>query len=70
MLATGHAKNGEVVMAAKKKATAVKKAPTKSEILAHISEKTGLTRKEVSSVFENLEGFMGNCGLLRIKLAF
>ncbi len=45
-------------MAAKKKATAVKKAPTKSEILAHISDKTGLTRKEVSSVFEELEGLI------------
>ncbi len=45
-------------MAAKKKATAVKKAPTKSEILAHISEKTGLTRKEVSGVFEELEGLI------------
>ncbi|MEM7082437.1 MAG: HU family DNA-binding protein [Pseudomonadota bacterium] len=44
-------------MAAKKK-TAVKKAPTKSEILAHISDKTGLTRKEVSSVFEELEGLI------------
>lgn len=42
-------------MAAKKKATAVKKAPTKSEILAHISDKTCLTRKEVSGVFEELE---------------
>ncbi len=45
-------------MAAKKKATAVKKAPTKSEILAHISDKAGLTRKEVSSVFEELEGLI------------
>ncbi len=45
-------------MAAKKKATAVKKAPTKSEILAHISDKTGLTRKEVSGVFEELEGLI------------
>ncbi len=45
-------------MAAKKKVTAVKKAPTKSEILAHISDKTGLTRKEVSSVFEELEGLI------------
>ena len=45
-------------MAAKKKASTVKKAPTKSEILAHLSEKTGLTRKEVASVFENLEGMI------------
>ena len=48
-------------MAAKKKATkktaaktAVKKPPTKSEILAHISEKTDLSRKEVASVFDSL----------------
>jgi nucleoid DNA-binding protein len=40
-------------MAAKKQAAA--KAPTKSEILAHISDDTGLTRKEVSSVFESLD---------------
>ncbi|MFK8014157.1 MAG: HU family DNA-binding protein [Gammaproteobacteria bacterium] len=40
-------------MAAAKK-TAAAKAPTKSEILAHISDDTGLTRKEVSSVFESL----------------
>lgn len=39
-------------MAAKKPAAA--KAPTKSEILAHISEDTGLTRKDVSNVFESL----------------
>ncbi|NNF15886.1 MAG: DNA-binding protein [Gammaproteobacteria bacterium] len=45
-------------MAAKKKATTAQKAPTKSEILAHLSDKTGLTRKEVSSVFENLEGLI------------
>lgn len=39
-------------MAAKKPVVA--KAPTKSEILAHISDDTGLTRKEVSSVFDSL----------------
>lgn len=39
-------------MAAKKPAAA--KAPTKSEILAFISEDTGLTRKEVTSVFDSL----------------
>jgi len=45
-------------MAAKKKASTAKKAPTKSEILGHLSEKTGMTRKEVASVFENLEGMI------------
>ena len=45
-------------MAKKKKAkkkAAVKKAPTKSEIYGGISEKTGLSRKEVASVFDELE---------------
>lgn len=37
---------------------AVKKPPTKSEILGHISTDTGLTRKEVTSVFESLNGMM------------
>lgn len=37
---------------------AVKKPPTKSEILGHISNDTGLTRKEVTSVFESLNGMM------------
>jgi nucleoid DNA-binding protein len=46
-------------MAAKKKATTKKKtekpkAPTKAQILAHISDKTGLTRKDVGAVFEEL----------------
>lgn len=36
------------------KAATAGKPPTKSEILGHISEETGLTRKEVSSVFESL----------------
>ncbi|MFK7887376.1 MAG: HU family DNA-binding protein [Gammaproteobacteria bacterium] len=64
-------------MAAKKQAAA--KAPTKSEILAHISDDTGLTRKEVSSVFESLDtiikkslgrrgpGIFTLPGLLKIK---
>ncbi len=43
-------------MAAKKKATTKKKAekpkaPTKAQIMAHISDKTGLTRKDVGAVF-------------------
>ena len=38
-------------MAAKKSS-----APTKSDILAHISKDTGLSKKQVSSVFESLNG--------------
>jgi nucleoid DNA-binding protein len=44
-------------MAAKKKASSAKaaqKPPTKSEIIGTIADKTGLTRKDVSAVFENL----------------
>jgi nucleoid DNA-binding protein len=44
-------------MAAKKK-DAVKKAPTKSEIYAHISEETELTRKQVAAVFDSLTGLI------------
>ncbi|MBN1379460.1 MAG: HU family DNA-binding protein [Gammaproteobacteria bacterium] len=44
-------------MAAKKK-DAVKKAPTKSEIYAHISEETELTRKQVAAVFDSLSGLI------------
>lgn len=36
------------------KAAAVKKAPTKSEVYASISEATGLTKKQVSMVVEAL----------------
>ena len=39
-------------------AKAAKKPPTKSEILGHISTDTGLTRKEVTAVFESLNGLM------------
>ena len=39
-------------MATKSKAS--KKPTTKSEILGHISEKTGLKRKEVTAVFDEL----------------
>ena len=49
-------------MAAKKKAAAKKtvsaKAPTKTEVMRHISEETGLTRKDVTAVFESLEGLI------------
>jgi len=55
-------------MAAKKKATAKKaaatkaspKAPTKSEILNHISGETDLSRKEVQAVLDSLSGIQGH----------
>lgn len=37
---------------------APKKAPTKTEIFRTISEDTGLTRKDVSSVFDSLSGLI------------
>ena len=40
--------------AAKKKAAAPKKAATKTEILTNLSESTGLTKKDVSSVLDAL----------------
>lgn len=43
-------------MAVKKKAAAVKKPPTKSEILTTIAGETELTRKQVAAVFTSLEG--------------
>tara|TARA_R110002096_G_scaffold172690_4_gene346538 strand:- start:372 stop:707 length:336 start_codon:yes stop_codon:yes gene_type:complete len=46
-------------MAVKKKAApAVKKPPTKSEILNSIAEETELTRKQVASVFTALDGLI------------
>ena len=65
---------------ATKKAAKNSKAPTKSEILNHISGETDLTRKEVSAVFDSLEGLIkktlkgsepGNFtvpGLMKIKV--
>lgn len=62
-----------------KKSKALKKPMTKSQIFSEISEETGLTRKEVSSVFGVLEeiierhlkkGSVGHCtvpGLLKVK---
>ena len=60
------------------KSKSAKKPSTKSEILAHISEKTGLTRKQVSSVFDELtpiikkdlksSGLFNVVGLMKIKL--
>ena len=55
-----------------------KKPSTKSEILSHLSEKTGLKRKEVSAVFDELStlikrdlksvGLFNVLGLMKIKL--
>jgi nucleoid DNA-binding protein len=60
------------------KSKAAKKPSTKSEILGHISDKTGLTRKQVSSVFDELSvvikrdlkgaGMFNVVGLMKIKL--
>ncbi len=62
-----------------KKKTGVKKAMTKSQILSEIAEETELTKKEVASVFDSLEGVIerhlkkgsiGSCtvpGLMKIK---
>ena len=42
-------------MATKKKAAPAKaKAPTKSEIISQIADKTGLTKKDVGAVFDEL----------------
>lgn len=55
-----------------------KKPSTKSEILSHLSDKTGLKRKEVSAVFDELStlikrdlkgvGLFNVMGLMKIKL--
>jgi nucleoid DNA-binding protein len=51
-------------MVAKKKTTtktaaaAAPKPPTKSEILGHIADETGLARKDVGAVFDSLQGLM------------
>ena len=50
-------------MAARKKATRKKTAaaprpPTKSQIIGHIADKTGLTRKDVGEVFDELHALM------------
>jgi nucleoid DNA-binding protein len=46
-------------MAAKKKAAAKSsKATTKSDAYSYISGKTGLTKKEVGAVFDNLSGLI------------
>jgi nucleoid DNA-binding protein len=43
-------------MAAKQKAGATAKPPTKSEIYSKIAEDTGLTKKDVAAVFDSLSG--------------
>jgi len=63
-------------MATKSKAS--KKPSTKSEILGNISDKTGLSRKQVSGVFDELavlikrdlksSGLFNVVGLMKIKL--
>jgi nucleoid DNA-binding protein len=55
-----------------------KKPTTKSEILSHLSEKTGLKRKEVSAVFDELAtlikrdlkqvGLFNVVGLMKVKV--
>jgi nucleoid DNA-binding protein len=46
-------------MAVKKStATTVKKPPTKTEILSHIAQETGLGRKEVSAVLDSLSAMI------------
>jgi nucleoid DNA-binding protein len=66
----------ERLMATKSKAS--KKPSTKSEILGHISDKTDLSRKQVSAVFDELavlikrdlksSGLFNVVGLMKIKL--
>jgi nucleoid DNA-binding protein len=41
-----------------KVADSVKKPPTKSEILNHIAEETGLTRRDVNAVIDSLTGLI------------
>ncbi len=43
------------------KKTAIKSKLTKSQILEDISKSTGLTRKQVSSVFDEMTCLMGRC---------
>lgn len=43
---------------AKKKTATIKKPPTKTEILTHIADETGLTRKEVGTVLDSLSGLI------------
>lgn len=43
---------------AAKKAVTGAKAPTKSEIYSHLADKTGLTKKEIGSLFDELAGLI------------
>lgn len=64
-------------MPAKNK-SATAKAPSKSEVYAHISEDTGLSRKQVAAVFDSMTGLIEKSlrkgglftvpGLLKIKV--
>ena len=45
-------------MATEKKLTAIREPYTKAKLIAAISEDTGLTRKEVASVFDSLADYM------------
>lgn len=49
------AKKAAPAAAPKRKTTAIKEKMTKSQIMMDIAENTGLTRKQVGSVFEELE---------------
>ena len=44
--------------ATKKKTATVKKPPTKAEILTHIADETGLTKKEITMVMDSLTGLI------------
>lgn len=73
-------KKKTAVTKAAAKTPAVKKPPTKSEILNHIAEDTGFSRKEVTMVLDSLAGLIGKNvkarsvgifnlpGLLKIKV--
>jgi nucleoid DNA-binding protein len=68
-------------MATKQNAVpATKKSPTKSEILSHIADETGISRKQVDAVLVSLQGMIGKTlksrnaglfslpGLMKIKV--
>lgn len=63
---------------AKAKAAAAAKAPTKSEIMTHIANETGLSKKDAGAVMASLTGMIGKSlkkggvfqvpGLMKIKV--
>jgi nucleoid DNA-binding protein len=67
-------------MATRQNAATAKKPPTKSEILSHVAEDTGISRKEVGAVLDSLQGLIGKTlkarnagtfnfpGLMKIKV--